>query len=175
MAHKSYAISLKEIVILLVVAVLLDFAQEWAFSEVPDAKHMVAGIGGHLIAHWAVPVLGGITYVGARAFYRSALKAIGFILAWLLPAAIVFGLILLGIEGSPGIAIVLGVAGAIVLTGLASIVQGLRSLASDEDDMVVRDEENPWIVWSWGIPGVDPSQLPPGGFGEFEDNDDKKE
>jgi hypothetical protein len=174
MAHKSYAISFKELFILLVVAVLLDIAQEWAFSEVPDAKHLAAGIAGHLIAHWAVPILGGITFVGARAFYRSALKALGFILAWLLPTAILLGLILLGIKGSPAVAIVLGIAGAVVVTGLVSIVQGLRSLASSSDGPVMRDEENPWIVWSWGIPTIDPGGLPPGGFGEFEDTDKKE-
>lgn len=176
MAHKSYAISLKELVILVVVAVLLDFAQEWAFSEVPDAKHLVAGVAGHLVAHWAVPILGGISFLGARAFYRSAKKAIKFILAWLVPTAVVLGLILLGINGRAGIAIVIGVAGAIALTGLASIIQFLRSLPTpSEEGPVQRDEENPWLVWSWGIPGIDPEQLPPGGFGEFEDTSETKE
>jgi hypothetical protein len=164
MAKRKIHIGGKEILVGLVLAVAVYLFERYQLHEHPDIKATALHLAEPILVPVIVAVLAGLSWSAAWIAFKSAARAAWFLSKWFVGSAVVITILVVVAKGSTLAAIVLAFMGAILVVTIASVAK-LAAGSGNFDPTTVPDPEEPWVTETYGIRGIDPKQLPPGGFG----------
>ncbi|HEY4273618.1 MAG TPA: hypothetical protein VGM65_16580 [Candidatus Udaeobacter sp.] len=171
MAKRKIHIGGKEVLVGLAYAVGVYLFERYQLREHPDVKATALHLAEPIAVPLIVAVLAGVSLSAAWAAFKRLGHAAWFLIKWMTISGVLIALFVIIAKGSLVAAVVLAFIGANIIVAIASVAV-LAKGVGDFDPTTTPDPEKPWETETYGIPGIDPKQLPPGGFGEVPPSDD---
>jgi len=165
MAKRTIHIGFKEIIVGLVYAIAVYLFERYQLREHPDIKTTALHLAEPVVVPVIVAILAGVSLSAAWAAFKSAVRAIWFLLKWFTVSAVLIGILVIVAKGSLVAALALAFIGGNIVVAISS-VGALAKRMANFDPTTVPNPEEPWKTETYGIPSIDSRQLPPGGFPE---------
>jgi hypothetical protein len=160
-AERVHQISLREIAVGVLIAIVGFAIEDFAFTHDPDIRVYISHIMEPIVAATVLPLVAGVSWPATWAFFMSSVKTLAALASAFGVAGALFVTGVWAVHGDTAAIVSLGVIAGVLGAGLLALVLLTKAVGSPAP--AIEDDENPFVTWTWGIPLPNP-RMPGHGF-----------